>query len=137
MKQSQSDDFLSEINVTPLVDVMLVLLVIFMISAPLLLNNVPLVLPKTKKVEKLNPNLERLVISLDADGDVYLNKEKILINDLKSKLKKLSTKNTTIYLQADEKVPYGKVAKIITELKSEGLTQLSLVTEIDNSLKKK
>ena len=135
MKQSSSDNFLSEINVTPLVDVMLVLLIIFMISAPLLLNNVPLVLPKTKKVEKLSPKADRVIISLDAQGEVYLNQEKILMNQLRDKLKKLA-KNITIYLQADEKVPYGKVAKIMSDLKSEGLTQLSLITEIDSPKKK-
>lgn len=123
---------ISEINVTPLVDVMLVLLVIFMISTPLMLNGIDLNLPKTKKVSKVHLSTKQLVLSIDKAGKFFVEQEEVAKEKLVSVIKKRFTalKNKTLYLRADSKLEYGIVADIMTTLKSSGITQLALITEI-------
>lgn len=126
---------ISEINVTPLVDVMLVLLVIFMISAPLMFNGVKLTLPKTKKVHSLSLNSEQVILSLTLSDELFIGKEKVLkselINELQTAFSK--TKRKVLYLRADDEVKYGKVAKLVSYLKKSGVTQIALVTQIENN----
>jgi len=124
---------ISEINVTPLVDVMLVLLVIFMISTPLMLNNIQLDLPKTKKTLSKSLDNKQLVLSLDQKGNTYINKDQVsadkLIEQIKSRLEK--SNNKVVYFRADEALAYGKVAQLITDLKNAGIIQIALVTETE------
>ena len=126
---------IADINVTPLVDVMLVLLVIFMISAPLMFSGVKLNLPKTKKVHNLRLTKKQVVLSLKASGDYYVGNDKYLLNEvfdvIVSQLN--SSELKTLYIRADESLPYGKVAKVMSLLKSKGITQLALVTEIEKN----
>lgn len=124
---------ISEINVTPLVDVMLVLLVIFMITAPLMLNGIKLDLPKTKEVNPLNLNTTQVVLSYTLEEELFLGKDKILneevIGEVQAQFKKNKTK--TLFLRADFGISYGKVAKLMSFLKRGGISQIALVTELD------
>jgi biopolymer transport protein TolR len=124
---------ISEINVTPLVDVMLVLLVIFMISAPLMFNGVKLTLPRTKKVHSLRLTADQVILSVSTAGEFFLGKNKILLNELISEVKSSlsETNNKTLYLRGDYKIEYGKIARLISYLKKSGVTEIALVTEIE------
>ena len=121
---------ISEINVTPLVDVMLVLLVIFMVTAPMMLSGIKLDLPKTKEVNPINLNSTQVILSLSKSEDYYLGKDKILIGEIIPEIKKQFTKNKTdtVFLRADFSLAYGKVAKLMSFLKRGGINKIALVT---------
>ena len=116
---------LSEINVTPFVDVMLVLLIIFMVTAPLLQQGIDVNLPQAKGKE-LTPG-ERVVITIKKDGKIYLNKTSASINELKSKLASMSDRD--VFLKADKDVPYGIVIEVMGELREIGIEKLGMITE--------
>lgn len=124
-----SDEVLSEINVTPLVDVMLVLLVVFIVTAPLLTNAIPINLPKTESVapvEQKNP----LVVSIDDKGKVFINKDEIQADLLEFNLQAAKAKNpdVRVQLQADNGVNYGEVARAMASIERAGITKLSVIT---------
>lgn len=122
----------SDINVTPLVDVMLVLLVIFMVTAPMLFSGIDLKLPKTKKVSTLNLRPELVILSITGNEKTYLGKElveKDLITKIQRKLKE--SKTDVLYLRADYTLKYEKVAKMIASLKKSGVSNIALVTETE------
>ena len=125
---------ISDINVTPLVDVMLVLLIIFMVTAPLMLNGIKLELPKTKEVNPINLNATQVILSFSKSEDYFLGKDKILANEIIPEIKKQfkSNKTETLFLRADFNLPYGKVAKLMSFLKRGGINQISLVTMTEN-----
>ncbi|WP_444549171.1 protein TolR [Candidatus Magnetomonas plexicatena] len=127
MKVEKNRSALSEINVTPLVDVMLVLLVIFMVTAPMMKQGMDIELPKTKGSSL--PNQERFTVTIKKDGVLYLNTEKMTEEALINKLKSVSTINPDVYLEADKTVPYGRVAELMAEIKAAGIEKLGLVTE--------
>ncbi len=124
---------ISDINVTPLVDVMLVLLVIFMVTAPLMLNGIKLELPKTKEVNPLTLTTKQVVLSLTLSGELFLGKNKVLQEEVtklvKSKFKE--SKSEVLYLRADYGIKYGNVARLMSFLKRSGITNIALVTEIE------
>lgn len=124
-----SDEVLSEINVTPLVDVMLVLLVVFIVTAPLLTNSIPINLPKTESVappEQEDP----LVVSIDGAGKLFVNKDEIQPELLESNLAAAKAKDAEVrvQLQADEGVNYGQVAKAMASIERAGITRLAVIT---------
>lgn len=121
---------ISDINVTPLVDVMLVLLIIFMVTAPLMLNGIKLDLPKTKEVNPINLNATQVILSFSKGEDYFLGKDKILANEIIPEIKKQfkNNKTETLFLRADYALPYGKVARLMSFLKRGGINQISLVT---------
>lgn len=123
----------SEINVTPLVDVMLVLLVIFMITAPLMLNGIKLELPKTKEVNPINLNTSQVVLSFTRSGEYFIGKDKMIMEELVPEINALFKKNKTevLFLRADYGLTYGKVAKLMSFLKRRGVTNIALVTEME------
>jgi biopolymer transport protein TolR len=123
----------SEINVTPLVDVMLVLLVIFMITAPLMLNGIKLELPKTKEVNPINLNTTQVVLSYTRSGEYFIGKDKMILEELVPEINALFKKNSTqtLFLRADYGLTYGKVAKLMSFLKRSGVTNIALVTEME------
>ena len=124
---------LSEINVTPLVDVMLVLLVIFMVTAPLMLNGINLELPRTKEVNPMQLNTKQIVLSLSSSGDLFLGKKKVLKSELIKliRAKMLTQKSKVVYLRADYTLKYGKVAKLISFLKHGGISSIALITQLE------
>lgn len=124
---------ISDINVTPLVDVMLVLLVIFMISAPLMFSGIKLKLPKTKKVSNISLTKKQVILSMTKEEDFYLGKKKLSFkNSLKEIKEEFKANNTDVlYLRADYILDYGKVAKVMSLLKINGIDKISLVTEIE------
>jgi biopolymer transport protein TolR len=122
----------SEINVTPLVDVMLVLLVIFMISAPLLFSGVNLNLPKTKKVNSLKLTKKQTILSVTKNGELFLGKEKVSRENVFKSIIEAFKANAsdTLYIRADYSLEYGSVADLMADLKRAGIEKISLVTEI-------
>lgn len=124
---------ISDINVTPLVDVMLVLLVIFMISAPLMFSGIKLDLPKTKKVDDLRLTQKQVILSISKTGELIMDNEKFLpdeiINEVQVRFKENQTE--VLYLRADYQLDYGVVAKLISNLKKGGVANIALVTEIE------
>ena len=120
---------MSEINVTPLVDVMLVLLVVFIVTAPLLTQSVGVNLPKTVAAAP-PPQNPVTMVSIDLAGDIYLDKEKMTAEQLAEKLSTRHTENPeiTVQFEVDEKVPYGKAAEVLAIAQHAGITQVSLQT---------
>jgi biopolymer transport protein TolR len=127
MRFTSEKRVMSEINVTPFVDVMLVLLIIFMVTAPLLKQGLDVDLPKAKGKEL--PAEERIMVSVKKDGKIYLNRRAVSLSELTRKLRAISKRNPTLYLQADRRVPYGEVVKIMGEIKSAGIEKVGLMTE--------
>ena len=122
---------MSEINVTPMVDVMLVLLVVFMVTAPLLTVGVPVDLPQTK-ASQINEPKEPLVISIDAQGKIFLqNTGMDDVNQVVPRLQAISNNNldASIYVRGDRSVNYGRVLQVMGLISSAGFTKVSLVSE--------
>ena len=125
---------MADINVTPLVDVMLVLLVIFMITAPLMLNGIKLDLPKTKESNPINLNTKQVILSYTRAGEFFLGKDKVLEAEIINQVKRGfgDTKSETLFLRADFGLKYGEVARLMSFLKRGGISQIALVTEIED-----
>jgi biopolymer transport protein TolR len=125
---------MAEINVTPMVDVMLVLLIIFMVSAPLLTVGVPLDLPQTQ-AKSLEQDKTPLQLSVDTRGKVFINDTEVAMADLIPKLKAITEArggmDERIYMRADKKADYGTVAKVMGQLSGAGFKRLALVTEVE------
>jgi len=135
--RGQTQTSLSEINVTPFVDVVLVLLVMFMITAPVLQSGIEVAVPKTKTVKEITE--ERLVISIDRQQKVYLGNDPININEIGVKLREKlrDPERMTIYLRSDENVPFGAFATVMDAIKQAGITNVSIVTEPLQSTKRR
>ena len=128
---------LAEINVTPMVDVMLVLLVIFMVTAPLLTVGVPLDLPQTQ-AKSLDQDKEPLTVSVNTKGEVYLQNSEIKIDELVPRLKAIAEarggSDERIYVRGDKTVDYGTVMKVMGRLSAAGFKKVALVTEVEQGL---
>ena len=124
------DSVISEINVTPLVDVMLVLLIIFMIAAPMLVQGVDVNLPQVT-TQALDTKNERLVITLTKEKVIHLDKVEVSFDNLAEKIKAVlgEKPDQQVYLRADEEVPYGFVVEIMAALRQAGVEKLGMVTE--------
>jgi biopolymer transport protein TolR len=125
---------MSEINVTPMVDVMLVLLIIFMVSAPLLTVGVPIDLPQTQ-AKSLDQDREPLTVSVNLQGQVFLQDSEIPVDELVPKLKAITEArggfDERIYVRGDRKVDYGAVMRVMGRLSQAGFRRVALVTEIE------
>lgn len=125
---------MSDINVTPMVDVMLVLLIIFMVSAPLLTVGVPLDLPQTQ-AKGLEQDKEPLTISVDTQGKVFLQNAEIAVDDLVAKLKAVTEArgelDERIFVRGDRRVDYGTVMRVMGRLSAAGFRRVALVTEVE------
>jgi biopolymer transport protein TolR len=133
-RRSRRKAVMAEINVTPMVDVMLVLLIIFMISAPLLTVGVPLDLPQTQ-AKSLDQDKNPLTLSVNLKGQVFLNDTEIALDDLVPKLKAITDARAgldeRIFVRGDKKVDYGTVMKVMGRLSAAGFRRVALVTEVD------
>ena len=125
---------ISQINVTPFVDVMLVLLIVFMITAPLLTVGVSVDLPKTK-ASQLNSKGDPIVVSIKQNGDLYIQERSIDALNLLPRLKAISegNKNLRIYVRGDKNVPYGIVLDTIAKIKRSGFKKVALVAKLKES----
>ncbi len=124
---------MSEINVTPLVDVMLVLLIIFMITAPLLQQGIDVNLPKAKGKELSEE--ERITLVIKKGGLIYMNDAPVSKDELIKKLSAISRLNPNVFLKADKDVSYGFVVEIMGEIKEAGIEKLGMITEPKISLR--
>ena len=120
---------LADINITPLADVILVLLIIFMVTAPVLQSGIDVSVPKTRTVKEITE--ERLVITINKDQRVFLGNDAININDIGSKLRQRirDPRNQMIFLRADENVPFGAFATVMDAVKQAGFSNVSIVTQ--------
>lgn len=121
---------LAEINITPLVDVVLVLLLIFMLTAPVLQSGVEVAIPKTRTVNQLTE--ERMVVTIDREQNVFLQDKPVNVNELPTLLRsnsKADPAKRVIYLRADERVPFGAFASVMDAVKQAGITNISIVTQ--------
>ena len=121
---------MSEINVTPFVDVMLVLLIIFMITAPLLTTGVSVDLPKTDS-QTLPGQDEPITVTINKEGEVFLGENLIQVNTLTAKLKAITSikPSTRIFIRADENIPYGQVMNIMSVITKAGYKKVALITK--------
>ena len=128
-KDSGDDDVMSEINVTPLVDVMLVLLVVFIVTAPLLTQAVHVNLPKTAETAAPEEK-DAVYISVDAKGKVFLDKTEIALEAFENELitRKAADPEIALNLNADDAVQYGTVAKVMASIERSGITKLAVLT---------
>ena len=130
---------MAEINVTPMVDVMLVLLIIFMVSAPLLTVGVPIDLPQTQ-AKSLDQDKEPLAVSVNEKGQVFLQNSEVPIEELVPKLKAIADArggfDERIYVRGDRKVDYGTVMRVMGQLSGAGFTKVALVTEVEQGTSK-
>lgn len=126
----------AEINVTPLVDVMLVLLIIFMVTAPMMTQGVDIDLPKTTS-KALRQQEEPLVVEIDGDGMIHLAKNKVDMALMRQELEKMpeEKKKESVYLRADESIPYGLVVQVMAQIKQAGFSKLGMVTQPDDKEK--
>jgi biopolymer transport protein TolR len=136
-KRGRRRAVMSEINVTPFVDVMLVLLIVFMVSAPLLTVGVPIELPQSQ-AKALGQDKEPLTVSVSVDGKVYLQNSEIKLDDLVPKLKAIieargGNPNDLIYVRGDKKVDYGVMMRVMGRISGAGYHRVALVTEFEQS----
>ncbi len=124
--------YMAEINLTPLVDVVFVLLIIFMVSAPLMTQGVDVELPKTRMVKDLPMDASHIVLSVKKDGTIFLDEYKVPEDRLQEDLKRLVfTTGKSLFLRADKMTPYGEVVRVMGEIKAAGIEKIGVVAEED------
>ncbi|MGB5217955.1 MAG: protein TolR [Smithella sp.] len=125
-----SEKPLAEINVTPLVDVMLVLLIIFMVTAPMLSMGIDVNLPKVQS-KSIDVAEEKLVLTISESKEIYLNKTKLQLGELNPKLEAIFSNriDRELFLRADKSVPYGFVVEVMSEVRKSGVDKLGMITE--------
>jgi len=127
MKAERNRGVLSEINVTPFVDVMLVLLIIFMVTAPLLQQGIDVNLPQAKGKDL--PTEERITLIIKRGGAIFMNDKPMSMPEVKQKLTAISKLNPNVFLKADKDVPYGLVVQVMSDIKEAGIEKLGMITE--------
>jgi biopolymer transport protein TolR len=133
---NNSDALMSEINVTPFVDVMLVLLIIFMVTAPMMVQGVNVSLPETGNADSIATDEDPLIVTIDKDNKILINDFEVGIDFLKEKLTTIFKNRTTknVFLKADKHIPYGTVVRVMSEIKGAGVEKLGMVTlPLENS----
>ena len=121
---------MSDINVTPLVDVMLVLLIIFMVTAPMMMHGVKVDLPRTES-KNIKTEEDPLLLTVTKKGDIFIEEYKVDYTDLRGKLEKIVANRAgkEILLQADKEVPYGVVMRVMAQVKEAGITKVGMITK--------
>lgn len=134
--QAGTGRFLSEVNVTPFVDVMLVLLIIFMVTAPMMTQGLQVDLPQTRAVSVLPKEDESVVLTVKADGSLFLDKYPVEQTDLGGQVQQLVTnQHKQLFLRADKAVPYGTVVQVMGVVKAAGVDKLGVVAEEEKPAK--
>ena len=138
--ETSSDRLMSDINVTPFVDVMLVLLIIFMVTAPMMVQGVDVALPEATS-KPLASEKEPLIITINKDNQIFINDYQVSVGFVQEKLKKVLENRTDreVYFRADKDIPYGVVVRVMSEIKDAGVDKLGMVTlpmESDTGIKK-
>ncbi len=125
-----TDRLMSDINVTPFVDVMLVLLIVFMVAAPMMIEGVEVSLPQATS-QPLATEQEQLIVSLNQNGEIFLNDYQVQLTELREKLDLIikGQSDREVYLRADKEIPYGVVVRVMSEIKDAGVERLGMVTE--------
>ena len=128
-QRGNNKGFMSDINVTPLVDVMLVLLIIFMVTAPMLMQGVEINLPQTT-TKSIKTREDPLMLTVTKEKEIFIEKHRINLDSLETKIQKIfeNRKDKEILLRADKEVPYGFVIKVIAKVKQAGIDKLGMVT---------
>ncbi|MCK5072409.1 MAG: biopolymer transporter ExbD [Bacteriovoracaceae bacterium] len=131
---NKKKSMVSDINVTPFVDVVLVLLVIFMITAPFLLNGIQLELPRTKEVNRMNLTATQVILSYTRTDEIFIGQDKYLKNEILEVIRNQfrEKKTNILFFRADYGIRYGNVAKLISHLKRGGVSNIALVTETED-----
>ena len=130
ISNGNNESLMAEINVTPFVDVMLVLLIIFMVTAPMMMQGVDVSLPETD-AKSLTVQTENLVVTIDKSGGIHINDYQVEIDFLQKKLSKIleGRKDREVFLRADKEIPYGRVVLVMSEIKGAGVEKIGMVTE--------
>ena len=130
ISNGNNDNLMAEINVTPFVDVMLVLLIIFMVTAPMMMQGLDVSLPETD-AGSLAVQAENLVITIDKSGGIHINDYQVEFDFLQKKLSKIMEGRTDreVFLRADKDIPYGLVVLVMSEIKGAGVNKIGMVTE--------
>ena len=133
----KDNNLMADINVTPFVDVMLVLLIIFMVTAPMMVQGVNVSLPKASS-DPLPAEKEQLIVTIDKNNNIYINDYQVAFDFLHEKLKKIleGRGNREVYLRADKEISYGMVVNVMSQIKAVGVEKLGMVTEPINENKK-
>ncbi|MDA8306996.1 MAG: protein TolR [Deltaproteobacteria bacterium] len=130
LANGNSKDMVSEINVTPLVDVMLVLLIIFMVTAPMMTHGVDVKLPRTA-APAIPTKHERLVVTVTGERKIYINDQQVAFDEFESKLAAINQnrpQNEGVFLRADDSIPYGYVMQVMGMIRQAGITKIGMVT---------
>ncbi len=128
--RNNHDVLMSDINVTPFVDVMLVLLIIFMVTAPMMVQGVNVSLPETGNTDNIASDEDPLIVTIDKDNKILINDFEVGIDFLKEKLTTIFKNRTSknVFLKADKNIPYGTVVRVMSEIKGAGVEKLGMVT---------
>ena len=138
MSTGDKGAYLCDINVTPFVDVMLVLLIIFMVTAPMMTQGMEVDLPQTKTVTTLPKDNENLVLTIKKDGSIFLAEYQVQLDELATQVQRLvSDQKKLLFLRADKDVPYGLVVQVMGLVKGAGVDKLGIVAEPDKDEKDK
>ncbi len=132
-KRNNGSKLLADINVTPLVDVVLVLLIIFMVTAPMLQMGIDVNLPRVKS-KSIDVTEEKLILTINSGKEIYINKNKTSITDLGTKLESIfaSRIDREVFMRADKNVPYGFVVEVMSVVRKAGVDRLGMITEPPN-----
>ncbi|RJP45656.1 MAG: protein TolR [Desulfobacteraceae bacterium] len=132
MIDHKQNTLMSEINIVPFCDVMLVLLIIFMVTAPMMVQGVDIALPESRQAESLSMEEDQLTISIDKDSKILINDYEVGIDHLREKLDNIfeNRSNRNVFLKADKDIAYGKVVAVMAEIKAAGVEKLGMVTRI-------
>ena len=135
-RRNNPNKTMAEINVTPLVDVMLVLLIIFMVTAPMLSMGIDVNLPRVKS-KSVDVTEEKLVLTINETKEIYLNKTKLPLGEINSKLEAIFSNriDREVFLRADKNVPYGFVVEVMSEIRKAGVDKLGMITEPPEEIK--
>jgi biopolymer transport protein TolR len=139
MIDHKQNTLMAEMNVVPFCDVMLVLLIIFMVTAPMMVQGVDIALPEARQADQLSTDEEQLVISIEKSKTILINDYEVSLDFLKEKLETIfeNRSNRNVFLKADKDVAYGEVVAVMAEIKAAGVEKLGMVTRVPDEPEKK